>query len=138
MVRGSSRARAAAASTDSPVPLAGQDLEIARLARCQPEATGRSTIAGGRTLLRVALYRDDFAYPGHGNLFRLKLRLARKLRRKLRLATIEIDDCVRPDQAEESYALQLDPPDPASLAELHATVRKVLTSATGRALRGTA
>jgi hypothetical protein len=114
---------------DTRVPIPAPELKIARLARPSPVADRvEEPAAKCTTSLKVGLCRDRLDAARDGTYFRLKLGLARMLRRKLRQAIIEIDDSERLFDTEHGFEITLDPPDPKKVMRLRSAILKLLRS----------
>jgi hypothetical protein len=129
MSRGASLQHVELPNLDTLVPIPAQELKIARLARQSP-ASERPEEPAARyaTSLKVGLSRDRLDSARDGTYFRLKLALARMLRRKLKHAIIEIDDCERLFDTEHGFEITLDPPDPKKVMRLRSAILKLLRS----------
>jgi hypothetical protein len=127
MSRGAALIRFDDRAGDRPKPIAARELGIASLAR---KAPGPALPAGrhARTVIRlkVALARNELGLHHQQDYFQLKLKLARTLRRKLRVAIVEVDDCTQSPGTGDPFDLSLDPPDEKRLARLRAAVRRLL------------
>jgi len=119
--------RASDPADGGPVPLVTEELEIARLARRQNGGAESSaaTRRGGATRLAVGLHRDKLAVDDHAMYFRLKMALARGLRRPFRRALIEVDDL---DEAagERVFEVFVEPADAVVQARAEAVVARVI------------
>jgi hypothetical protein len=132
MSRGAALIRVDPGEGDARKPVLPRELEIASLARKPPSASqpaGRQAKPVIR--LKVALFRSGLGVHPSRDYFELKLNLARALRRKLRVAIVEVDDCEQPAGHGDPFELTLDPPDPKRLMRLRAAVRRLLR-ASGR------
>jgi hypothetical protein len=127
MSRGASLQHVESPELDTLVPIPAHDLKIARLARLAA-AGDRAEERPGKcvTSLKVGLCRDRLDVARDGSYFRLKLALARMLRRKLKFAIIEIDDSEQLFKTEHGFEVALDPPDPKKLARLRSAILKLL------------
>lgn len=119
--------RASDPAAGRPVPPVPEELEIARLARRQKGGAegDASTRRAGTMRLAVGLHRDKLAVDDHAMYFRLKMALARGLRRPFRRALIEVDDL---DEAagEGVFEVIVEPADAALQARAEAVVARVI------------
>lgn len=113
-------------------PIPPRELEIASLAR-KPAAGTPAAGRAGKSVLRVTvgLDRDGLRLDPQRDYFQLKLSLARTLRRKLRVAIVEVEDCAPVPGRGDPFELTLDPPDEKRLARLRAAVRRLLRALPG-------
>jgi hypothetical protein len=127
MSRGADLIRLDDREGDGPKPIPARELGIASLARRAP---GPALPAGrqARTAVRlkVGLARNELGVHHQQDYFQLKLKLARALRRKLRVAIVEVDDCSELSGTGDPFELSLDPPDEKRLARVRAAVRRLL------------
>jgi hypothetical protein len=130
MSRGAALIRVDAGESDTRTPVPPRELEIAALGRKPPGASQPAGRPAKPVLrLKVELSRSGLGVHPPLEYFQLKLKLARALRRKLRIAIVEVDDCDQPAGNGEPFELTLDPPDPKRLVRLRAAVRRLLRPA---------
>ncbi len=108
-------------------PIAPEELGIARLARRKKGEAGQDSVPkrAGETRLVVGLHRDSLAVDDHAMYFRLKMALARGLRRPFRRALIEVDD-LDPPAGERAFEITVEPPDAVLQARAEAVVARVI------------
>lgn len=111
-----------------PVALDPEALEIARLARRKKSdaESGPGASSAAPTRLTIGLCRRKLDVDDHGMYFRLKIALARGLRRPFRRALIEVDDIDGEGTAEQLFEVLVEPADDKLQARAEAVVARVI------------
>ncbi len=120
--------RSSQPADNRPAALAPEELEIARLAPRKKGGaeSGPKASNDAPTRLAVALCRRKLEVDDHAMYFRLKIALARGLRRPFRRALIEVDDIEGEGTGEQAFEVFVEPADDELQARAEAVVARVI------------